>query len=118
MELVSTVSTAIELVKKARDLTSTLRHAELKNIIGDLSLQLADVKIGMADLVEENHRLKKELESLRNADGDPCPKCRLKTFRVESSRPDSAFGVVGGIRRELLCSSCGYSEEQLHRMPR
>lgn len=117
IELLPTVTSAIGLANKLKEIGDTLKHAELKGVIGDLKLQLADVKIGMADLLEENDSLKRQLASVQNADGNPCPKCGNRTYRVQSSKEDDDFGVVGGIRRIYLCSECGFTEELLENIP-
>ena len=69
VELLPTLSTALTLANKLREIGDNLKHAELKELIGDLKLQLADLKIGTADLIEENDSLKRQLASIQNADG-------------------------------------------------
>lgn len=109
-EYIAAVTSAIALAKQAREIGTALKHAELKNIIGDLSMQLADVKIGMADLIEENYKLKKQLESIQNADGESCPRCRQRSYVLADSVPHPIFGQVGGVVRTYKCPSCGFSE--------
>ncbi|MGE3466094.1 MAG: hypothetical protein AB7J13_04110 [Pyrinomonadaceae bacterium] len=118
IELLPTLTTAIGLANKLKAIGDNLKHAELKELIGDLKLQLADLKIGMADLIEENDSLKRQVASIQNADGEPCPKCGHRTYRVESSKKDRVYGVMGGIRRTYLCGDCGFTEERLENMPR
>ena len=112
VELLPTLSTALTLANKLREIGDNLKHAELKELIGDLKLQLADLKIGTADLIEENDSLKRQLASIQNADGDPCPKCRQRTYHLEQSEPHRIFGEVGGVQRTYLCDSCKFTEQQ------
>lgn len=117
IELLPTLSSAISIVSKLNEINESLKNAEFKDLIGDLKLQLADLKIGMADLIEENDSLKRELSSLKNADGDPCPRCNQRTYSVISSRKDQVFGDLGGIRRTYQCSQCDFTEEMLINPP-
>lgn len=112
-DLVGSVSTAISLAKRLRDISENIKGAEFKNLLADLSLELADVKLKLADVLDENARLKSEVSALKNVDGDPCPKCRKRGWQLESSKRDPIFGDLGGLRRLFKCSLCGYSEERL-----
>lgn len=109
-DLISSVSTAISLATRLRDINENIKSAEFKNLLADLSLQLADVKLKLADVLEENIRLKREVAALKSADGDPCPKCRKRGWQLESSKPDGVFGDLGALRKTFKCSLCGYSE--------
>ena len=112
-DLVSSVSTAITLAKRLKDIGENIKGAEFKNVLADLTLELADVKLKLADVLEENVRLKNEIAALKNVEGDPCPKCRKRGWQLESSRPDPVFGELGGLRMLFRCNSCGYSEDRL-----
>ena len=63
--------------------------------------------------MEENFKLKEKIRALEAVEADPCPKCRKRTYELESSRPDPTFGEVGAIRRTYKCSDCGFSEQKL-----
>lgn len=112
-DLVSSISTVISLATRLRDINENIKSAEFKNLLADLSLQLSDVKLKLADVLEENTKLKSEVAALKNVDGDPCPKCRKRGWQLESSKRDSIFGDLGGMRKTFKCSLCGYSEERL-----
>ncbi|MCV3263343.1 hypothetical protein OGZ01_11815 [Vibrio harveyi] len=49
-DLLSSVSTAISLATRLREIGKNIEDAEFKNILADLSLELADSKLKMADL--------------------------------------------------------------------
>jgi len=112
-DLIGSVSNAISLATRLRDINENIKGAEFKNLLADLSLQLADVKLKLADVLEENIRLKSEVAALKSVDGDPCPKCRKRGWQLERSKPDINFGDLGALRKTFKCSLCGYSEERL-----
>ena len=112
-DLVGSVSTAISLARRLKDISENIKGAEFKNLLADLSLELADVKLKLADVLEENARLRCEVSALRNVDGEPCPKCRKRGWQLESSKPDPIFGKLGGLRRLYKWSLCGFNEERL-----
>jgi len=107
-----TFSTAISILKKLKEIGDRIKDAELKSVIADLTLELAEVKTRLAGVLEENIALKEQAKALA-ADGDPCPRCRKRTWSVESSEPDKTFGPLGGIRRTYRCSECGFVEKKL-----
>jgi DNA repair exonuclease SbcCD ATPase subunit len=112
-DLISTVSTAISLTKRLREINENIKNAEFTNILADLSLELAEVKLKMASLIEEKGELQKKIRELESIEGDPCPKCKKNGWQLEKSVKDSVFGDLGGIRRTYVCSYCGFSEEEL-----
>ncbi len=113
IELLPALATALTLANKLKEIGNKLKHAELIDLIGDLRIQLANLKIGTADLLEENDSLKRKLTGLQNAEGDPCPKCRSRTYHLENSEKDKTFGKVGGMMRTFLCGTCGFTEQSL-----
>lgn len=72
------------------------------------------------DLKEENMRLRgrvseleAEVRELQGADGEICPRCRKKSWVLESSVPDPTFGKLGDVRRTYKCRECGFTEAKL-----
>jgi predicted RNA-binding Zn-ribbon protein involved in translation (DUF1610 family) len=112
-DIISTISSAISLVSKLKKIGQNIRDAEFKNVLADLSLQLADAKMKLAAIIEENTQLKEKVRALENAEEEPCPKCNKRGWHIEDSKPDANFGVLGGIRRTYKCPFCGFSEERL-----
>lgn len=112
-DLVGSVSTAISLAKRLKGISENIRAAEFKNLLADLTLELANLKLRLADVLNENARLRSEVSDLRNVDGEPCPKCGKRGWQLESSKPDPTFEVLGGLRRRFKCSLCGFTEERL-----
>ena len=94
-EIIATVSAAITTAKKLKEISDKIKDAELRNLIGDLSLELAEIKMQLADVMHENTELKNKIRTLESPEGDPCPKCRKRGWHVESSNPDPTFGELG-----------------------
>src|SRR5437588_1774934 len=113
MEVISSVTNAIALVSRLKKISENVRDAEFKNVLADLSLELAETKMKMASLIGENADLENKIRELESAEGDPCPKCRKRGWHVDKSEPDPEFGNMGGIRRTYLCSLCGFTEQVL-----
>jgi hypothetical protein len=112
IELLPSLSAAISTLQKIKEVTDKQRFAELKNLIGDLSLQLADLKIGMAALIEENHDLVRQLRALENPEDDPCPRCKQNAYRLEESKEDPNFGFMGARVHFYKCLSCNYTDQK------
>jgi hypothetical protein len=52
-----------------------------------MNLELAEIKTQLADVSEENRQLKAKIRMYESAEGEPCPKCRVRGWHVESSHP-------------------------------
>lgn len=111
-DLISTVSAAISLAGRLREISKNIEDAEFKNLLADLSLELADAKLKIADLVSENADLKEKLKSLTSSTGEKCPKCNNRTFEIVSTKPHKIFGDMGAKEREYRCSGCGFEESK------
>ncbi|OJS98018.1 MULTISPECIES: hypothetical protein [Marinobacter] len=111
-DLVTTVSTAISLATRLREISKNIEDAEFKNLLADLNLELADAKMKMADLISENAEMKEKLDSLTSATGESCPKCNNRTFQIVSTRPHPTFGDMGAKERDYKCSGCGFEESK------
>ena len=66
MDIVTTTSTAISLLRRLRKISKNIEEAEFNNLLADLANELADIKIEaaslkekVAELMEENVLLKK-----------------------------------------------------------
>lgn len=113
-DILAPLKTALEIVKKLKEVSDKMHDAELKNLIGDLSLELADIKVKLADVTNENIDLKAKVKQLETAEGDPCPSCRKRTWTVVSSKPHPVMGELGAYNRTYKCSSCQFSEVILY----
>lgn len=111
-EIISSITAAITTAKKMMEISEKIKDAELRNLVGDLSIKLADIKIQLANVTEENTQLKARVRALESTEGEKCPKCRKPGLQLESSRLHPLFGEVGVIERMYKCSLCGFSESK------
>ena len=74
-DLISIVSTAISLATRLREIGKNIQDAEFKNLLADLSLELAAAKLKISDLISENAEMKERLRSFTSATGELCPEC-------------------------------------------
>ena len=112
-DVMQSLGHAIDIAKRLRVMNEKVKNADFANLIADLNLEFADVKLKLAGVMEENLRLKERIRALETVEGESCPKCRKRTYELESSRPDPTFGDLGGIQRTYKCSDCGFSEKKL-----
>jgi hypothetical protein len=112
-DLLPAIAHAINLASRLRTIADRIRDAEFKGILADLSIELADMKLKVADLMSENAGLRAKLQEHLAPAGPPCPRCHKRGWQVVSSKPDTMFGELGGIRRTYKCPSCEFTEEQL-----
>ena len=112
-DIITSFSTAITLATRLREISKNIEDAEFNNLLADLSLELADAKLKISDLVNENVELKEELRNFKSASGEMCPKCNNRTFELISTRPHPMFGEVGAKERQYKCSSCKFEESKL-----
>ncbi|WP_217475636.1 hypothetical protein [Stutzerimonas stutzeri] len=112
-DLISAITTAVSLASRLREISKNIEDAEFKNILADLSLELADTKLKVAGLLTENTELKEKLRALTSATGESCPSCNNRTYKITSTKPHPTFGDLGCKERQYTCSTCGFSEAVL-----
>jgi hypothetical protein len=112
-EIISSITSAIVIARKLKEVSDKIKDANFKNLVADLTLELAKIKTQLAEFMEENTRLKSKINDLENNGGEKCPKCLRRGWGLESSHPDPTFGELGAIRRTYKCSLCGFSENKL-----
>ena len=66
MDVVTSASTALSLVKRLREISKNIEEAEFKNLLADLSMELADLKLEAAALKEEIAALREENSALNS----------------------------------------------------
>ena len=109
----TSLSTAIDIAKRLRAVNENVKNAEFANLIADLNMEFADLKLKMAGVVEENLKLNARIRELESIEADPCPKCKKRTWELESSRPHPTFGDSGVFLRSYRCSECGFKDQKL-----
>lgn len=70
MEIISSVSNSIGLVKRLREISKNIEEAEFKNLLADLSNELADIKLEAAGLKEKLVTLQEENRILKSTTPD------------------------------------------------
>ncbi|GAB3672233.1 hypothetical protein [Salinisphaera aquimarina] len=84
-DLISTTTTAIQLVSRLREVNKNIANAEFNNLIADLSIELANMKVQVAGLIEEHDSLRRQLSSKNN------PELTFKEFAYYSEDGDGPF---------------------------
>lgn len=103
MTLLPNYKDIIDLIKKGSTIEAQEKIMELRQA----ALTIQEENVHLRNRILELEAKVKELESI---DGEPCPRCRKRTWIVESSKPDPTFGDLGGIRRTYKCTNCGFTE--------
>jgi len=108
MDVVSSVSGAIALVSKLRDIAKKIDQAEMHNLLADLSNELADAKMAMVELKEQIVTLSEENRL-------------LKEIRLDER--EKPIGVKWGCYRfegeeGLFCTACYDTKGQKIRVSR
>lgn len=110
VEIINTISTALSIASRLKKISKNITDADFRNLLADLSIELADAKLKIADVVAENAKLKERVIELESADGEKCPKCGQRTFELVSSSKHPTFGDLGVMERQYKCASCGFEE--------
>jgi hypothetical protein len=71
VDIISTISTSIELAKRLREISKNTENAEFKSLLADLYSELADLKLAGAALKERIAALQEENAQLRQAAKPP-----------------------------------------------
>ncbi|MFN4165396.1 MAG: hypothetical protein ACK4GK_12535 [Ferrovibrio sp.] len=128
-QILTSVSTAIDIAKGLREATNVVSEAESKFKLAELTSKLADVKIALADMQEELHTKDKEIARLREAfairetlidknnqkyvpdkDGNPvgypvCPRCLTVDGRIIQMQQNG---------RSMMVASCPECQRTYH----
>lgn len=98
---ITAITNAISLLGRLKTIGANIRDAEFKNVLADLSLELAEVKMKMAGLMNENLELQSRIKELESVDGDPCPRCRKQGWQIETTKKHPMLGGLGVQLRTL-----------------
>src|ERR1051325_11275625 len=106
---ITAITNAIGLVTRLKKIGENIPDAEFKNGLQGLTIELAEVKMKMAGLMNENLELQNKIKELESVEGDPCPKCRKRGWHLDKSEkhPQRTLGKVGYLLRTYKCSFCG-----------
>ncbi|MGF1850533.1 hypothetical protein L4C44_01410 [Vibrio satsumensis] len=94
-DVLGSIGQAIGLAKRLREISKNIEDAEFKNLLADLNLELADTKLALADVMEQNYQLKSEVNELKNSQGNNLNQLIFKEFAYYTQDEDGPF-----------CSAC------------
>lgn len=66
LDILGSIGNAITLANRLKEISDNIKDAELKNILADLSLELADTKLKLAEIITENVSLKEQVNILES----------------------------------------------------
>ncbi|MEQ1596033.1 MAG: hypothetical protein ABL985_13145 [Casimicrobium sp.] len=84
-DLISTASSAIQLVGRLREINKSIANAEFAKALADLAIELSELKIKVAGLLEENDQLKRQVAKKQTAE------LEFKEFAYYSASGDGPF---------------------------
>ena len=119
MEVLAMMTGAVALARQILDLSAVAKDTKAKEMVGELRLQLAELKIKLADLIEENDQLKREARKAQttpvvtikdglyykvDGDGPFCTTCydSSRTLIRLAERPQNTWRMLGRWR----CGVC------------
>lgn len=109
-DLIGTAANAVQLIGRLREINRNVANAEFANALADLSMEIANLKIQAADLLEENDKLRRQIAQQNstelvfkgfayyseNGDGPFCPGCYDSNRKsVRLAKEADAFRVFG-----------------------
>ncbi len=102
MEIISTIGTSLDIVKRLREISKNIEEAEFKNLLADLSNELADLKLEAVSLKEKLAILQEENALLK---------------KVSSTEEEKPSGVKWGCYQfssdeNLYCPACWDSKRR------
>ncbi|NAW60475.1 hypothetical protein CAG58_00640 [Vibrio sp. V31_P5A7T61] len=104
-DVLSSIGQAISLAKRLREISKNIEDAEFKNLLADLNLELADTKLALADVIEQNSQLKLEVNELKNSQGSNLSQLEFREFAYYGANDDGPF-----------CSACYETKNQQVRL--
>jgi len=106
-DFMSAMTTAISLAGRLREISKNIGDAEFKNILADLSLELADAKLAMADIQFKALDKDKEIAALKE-------KLKNKTKTVGFLGARYYVGENGEPTGSPFCPTCYAKEHELY----
>jgi hypothetical protein len=121
VELITGLTSAIDIVKRLNLLNEKIKNADIKILIANLNIELANAKNNISELIIENQELKNEIIELKNTkieklqfkdgayydsvgDGPFCSGCYdSKKSKIRLIDNDPNFKFTGN----YLCPVCG-----------
>jgi hypothetical protein len=96
VDLVSSISTAIDIVKKLRDLDKKIGEADFRMLLADLTSELGDAKLNAANLKIELAEAKAQIQQLER-----------QLSRRSETEPELRDGAyIFGDEQRHYCTGC------------
>lgn len=112
-DLLTSLAQAAELAERIKRVLSKIKDSETREMVSDLTLKIANLKVDLGRSIDENEQLRRRLRELESANGAQCPSCQRFGWKISKSVPDPTFGTLGASRRTYLCSFCGFTESKI-----
>lgn len=109
-DVIGAISNAISLATRLREISKHIEEAEFNNLLADLSLELAELKLKLVNVLEENVKLREQVLDLTEGEGEKCPRCTKRSFTLKSTSRDPSFTLMHVNQYHFECSSCEYTE--------
>lgn len=125
MDIVSSISGTLSLAKKLKDISKTIAESEFQQVLAELISELSLLKIEIAQLKEENYKLKTNLETLKNEKQDKeaylsnlarlleNEKIQLpEYFRSEDKKENDLFSILVNMQKELIIGISNFHSQE------
>jgi hypothetical protein len=106
-ELAQMIGTCMGLVTRLRTISERSRDADLKGVVADLLLQLAEMQLKLDEVLTGSASVKGQ----GKPQGELCPRCGELGWKPVDTRGQGSVGVSGRMSRTYKCSKCGLKEE-------
>ena len=103
--VITSINNAITLAQRLREISKNIEDAEFKSLLADLSLEMADTKLALAQVTDENAELRSKLTKLKHSRGESQSELIFKDFAYYSESDDGPF-----------CSGCYDTQKQKIRL--
>jgi hypothetical protein len=112
-EVFTLITSALGTLTKLKEIADKIKDVEIKSLVADLRLELAEIKERLSEVIDENTNLKAQIQNAAKPQFPPCPSCGQLTWTVEKSVRDATFGDLGGVQRTMKCTACNFTENRL-----
>ncbi|MEN6426347.1 MAG: hypothetical protein ABFE13_13355 [Phycisphaerales bacterium] len=121
-DIIQSIQATIDLAKRIKEISGKIKDADFRNMVADLSIELANMKQRVAELLDENGRLRAELQlakqhssreeglAIRNGlyfdavgDGPFCPYCYDSGKQISRLTKQKDYWVEFG---DYVCPAC------------
>lgn len=106
-ELVQMIGNCMGLVTRLRAISERSRDSDLKGIVADLLLQLAEMQLKLDELLNDSSSPKTQAK----ATVELCPRCGELGWKPVGNKAVGTVGLSGRMSQTYKCAKCGLKEE-------